>query len=172
MRFRDLLTDADRAGLAGWLGESPTGDLFVNLERPHGGPKHCYLIRSIADLDAILVSAADWQELVLEVLRRPQLQLRGLADAGLAERALAELPDGDWYAAVSLPPERSPTEDLQLVSATNDKAELERDLLTAAGTPVAVGLDPLEGDRASRANAEQLFYLGVHRNRNQWPPYR
>jgi hypothetical protein len=173
MRFQELLTAADRSGLLAWLTESRTDDLFVRVEHPHGGggPGPWYLIRSIDDLDAILASF-EWEELELDVFREPQLALRGVANDRFAQHVAAELPDDDWYAIVSLPEGRSGSAELEILGATEDKAELARIVLSAAGAPVAVGLHPLEGDRDSRKNSDLIFYVGVHRNRNQWPPYK
>jgi hypothetical protein len=172
MRFGDLLTSADRSGLREWLEDSPTGDLFMCLEHPHGGGSGpWYLIRSVQELDAIL-AAIDWQELELDVFRKSQLVLRGIADERIAERAAAELPDGEWYAVVALPTARPPARELEVIGTTDEKGELAALIRSASGAPVGIGLHPLEGERASRRNADLVFYVGVHRNRNQWPPYK
>ncbi|HEX3128136.1 MAG TPA: hypothetical protein VH394_12470 [Thermoanaerobaculia bacterium] len=173
MRFENLLTSADREGLRGWLANSPTGDLFVCLEHPHsGGPGPWCLIRSIEELDAILAAADCWQELELDVFSQSQFALRGIADERLAHRAATELPDGDWYAVVALPPDRPPAQELEVIGTTDEKGELADLIRSASGAPVGVGLHPLEGGRDSRRNAELVFYVGLHRNRNQWPPYK
>src|SRR3954462_6228601 len=139
MRFPDLLTSADRSGLMGWLQASETHDLLVCLERPHsGGPGPWYLIRSVAELDVVLASVETWPELELTVFRKPQFPFRGIASGPIAQLAMAGLPDRDWYAVVSLP---GPTAgELELLGATDDKAELVSLVRNATDIEVGVGL--------------------------------
>src|SRR4051794_23148163 len=94
------LTPQQLKQLQDWLSE--TGELYVDVYRPHsGGSGTAYLVRSASDVEA-LIAKQTWPELVVTVFRRLQYPLRGIADDALLAQALQQTRDGEWFHFVSL----------------------------------------------------------------------
>ena len=163
MNYADLLRPSDVEGLQGWLVEAD-GELLVQVDFPHsGGSGDCYLIRSVADLVALLRSI-EWPELSLSVLAGKPFPHRGVVDDAFIERILGLFPEKQWWHIVE-PAHYYPLQYGHLASG-DTKAELTAELTSLRGRSVWIGEHPL--DRLRDLGADEEFHIGVSRSRNVW----
>ena len=102
MNYIGLFTEHHVAMLYDWLMD--LGELFVRLEYPHsGGSGRDYLVRSLEDLRDLISRQTHW-ELEIHIFRAIIFPIRGNDYSALLQRALQEIPEGQYYQIVALPP--------------------------------------------------------------------
>src|SRR5215475_14873573 len=102
MNYIGLFTEHHVAMLYDWLMD--LGELFVRLEYPHsGGSGRDYLVRSLEDLRDLMSRQTHW-ELEIHIFRAIIFPIRGNDYSALLKRALQEIPEGQCYQIVVLPP--------------------------------------------------------------------
>jgi len=102
MNYIGLFTGHHVALLHDWLTE--LGELFVRLEYPHiASSGDDFLVRSLEDLRD-LMSRQTRCELEIFIFRAIIFPIRGNDYSALLQRALQEIPEGQCYQIVVLPP--------------------------------------------------------------------
>jgi len=152
-----------------WLSEN--GELCVDVYLPHsagGGTQ--YFVRSIEDLESLILGQS-WRELVVTVFRRLQYPLRGVADASLLERALQQIPDGDWYTFVVLEDYCYPSHPQW--GSGSSHAEFRQEFSEVLGRPVGIGRNPFDYDDSwIRSSPDEAMELHLQRSESSYEPER
>ena len=119
-----------------WMYDST--DLFVELHYPHTGSSgDYYLLTTIRDFNELLAGAR--RGAIVTVLRKQQYPIRGIVDDDLIDRAIAEVPDGEWYDIVR--PWFYPTM-LPLSGGGNNHQQYRKELEELRGEEVFTGRAP------------------------------
>ena len=180
MNYAYLLRDHHIALLDDWLME--LGELFVRLEYPHsGGSGDDFLVRSLEDLRALLARQTGC-ELDVYIFRAIIFPIRGNDYSALLQRALQEIPEGEWYQIVALPPHLHESEYLkphqcECLAAGEGHDELRSDIANLKpGREIAIGVHPFDTsyekfERFYGRPVEQLFFEVLIEKRNNVDRY-
>jgi hypothetical protein len=177
--YLTLFSPHNLAMLSDWLVE--TRELYIDVHWPHsGGSGAAYFIHSIDDLKS-LVLQQDRPEVVFTIFRRLQFPIRGIADERLLQKALEQIPDGEWYTIVSLK-DVFPS-NIARWGSGDTHAELRTEFADVIGDEIGIGQDPYDLDKlgleALLANTEEVFKVSVlrfndfaiERNQDFYEPY-
>jgi hypothetical protein len=101
MGYESLFAPCDLAMLYDWLSE--TGELYLDLDRPHsGGSKNSlHFVRNLAEL-RVIISNETWPEIDISIFRAKQYPIRGFADDKLLATATEQIPDGEYFTILSV----------------------------------------------------------------------
>ena len=125
-------------------------ELLAEVYYPHSGKSGAYyLLSSTAQWKALGTSANPGA--ILFLLRRAPYPVRGVVDDDLIARALAVLPEGEWYEIMDLHP---PPAALEMLASGHSHKELTVDLERHRGRVVAVGRPPSFPDRYWETNED------------------
>jgi hypothetical protein len=162
MNYIGLFTDHHVAILYDWLTE--LGELFVRLEYPHSASAgDDFLVRSLEDLRD-LISRQTRCELEIFIFRAIIFPIRGNDYSALLQRALQEIPEGQCYQIVALPPHLYESKHLQphqceCLAAGQGHDELQRDIANLEpGREIAIGVHPFD---TSYEEFEQFYGRSV-----------
>lgn len=141
MGYEHLFAERDLALLHDWLQQ--TGELYVDLDRPHSGGRNnsTHFIHSLKELKRI-VSRETWPDISIEIFRERQYPVRGLADEALLAAAQEYIPDHQWFSILS------PGDDLlasfDVVGQGDCHDELREELDRLKGRSIRLGKDPFD----------------------------
>jgi hypothetical protein len=160
MNYVGLFTEHHVAMLYDWLTE--LGELFVRLEYPHSGRSgDDYLVRSLEELRD-LISRQTHNELEIHIFRAIIFPLRGNDRSALLQRALQEIPEGQHYQIVALPPhtrDRKYPYECECLAAGHGDDELRNDIANLEpGREIAIGVHPFD---SSYKEFEQFYGRSV-----------
>src|SRR5580704_12318553 len=101
MGYESLFAPCDLAMLCDWLEE--TGELYLDLDRPHSGGSNnsLHFVRNLADL-RVIISNETWPEVDISIFRSKQYATRGLADEKLLAIAMEQIPDSQYFSILSV----------------------------------------------------------------------
>jgi hypothetical protein len=101
MGFESLFAKRDVALLHDWLQE--TGELYMDLDRPHSGGMNNSL-HFLDNLRALkeIVSRERHSEVGIYIFRKKQYPIRGIMDDALLATALEQIPDAQYFNILSL----------------------------------------------------------------------
>jgi len=158
MNYTRLFTDHHVALFHDWLTE--LGELFVRLEYPHSASSgDDFLVHSLEDLRD-LMSRQTRCELEIFFFRAIIFPIRGTDYSALLQRALQEIPEGQYYQIVVLPPHprdrkyAGPYECERLADGKGHN-ELRRDIANLdPGREIAIGVHPFD---TSYVEFEQFY---------------
>src|SRR5262245_10810813 len=179
MNYTLLFTQDHIAMLYDWLTE--LDELFVRFEYPHGG---CggddYLVRSLEDLHD-LMSRQTARELDIYFFRAIIFPIRGNDYSALLQHALREIPEGEYYQIVALPPHtrdsRYRPHQCESLADGKGHGELRKDIAKLEpGREIAIGVHPFdpsyeEFERFCGRPVEQLsieYYYEERTSLNQY----
>jgi len=178
MNYVGLFTEHHVAMLYDWLTE--LGELFVRLEYPHSASAgDDFWVRSLEDLRD-LISRQTHSELEIYIFRAIIFPIRGNDYSALLQHALQEIPEGQYYQIVALPPYTHERKYLQphqceCLADGNSHGELRSDIANLEpGREIAIGVHPFdtsyeEFERFYGRSVEQLFFkvhIEVRQNLN------
>src|SRR5262249_16547701 len=180
MNYVGLFTEHHVAPLYDWLTE--VGELFVRLEYPHSASAgDDFLARSLADLRD-LVSRQTRCELEIFIFRAIIFPIRGCDHSALLQRALQDIPQGEYYQIVALPPHLHESKYLQphqceCLAAGQGHDELRSDIANLEPErEIAIGVHPFDTsyekfERFYGRSVEQLSFearLKISKNLDQY----
>jgi hypothetical protein len=148
MNYIGLYTDHHVALLHDWLTE--LGELFVRLEYPHSASSgDDFWVRSLEDLRD-LMSRQTRCELEIFIFRAIIFPIRGTDYSALLQRALQEIPEGQYYQIVVLPPHTRESKyavshQCECLAAGQGHDELRGDIANLEpGREIAIGVHPFD----------------------------
>lgn len=183
MNYIGLITEHHIAKIYDWLTEF--GELFVRLEYPHSGSGgRDFLVRSIEELRD-LISRQTLCEIEIHIFRAVIFPIRGNDYSALLQRALQEIPVGQFYQIVALPPHSHKCkylEPLECECLTDGKGhdDLRRDIAKLEpGREIAIGVHPFdppyeEFERLYGGSVEKLYFearLEISTNLDQYDEF-
>jgi hypothetical protein len=133
-------------------------ELYIDVFLHHSGSSGtAYFVRSIEEIED-LISHQEWRSVGYTIFREMQFPLRGIADNALLAKALAEIPDGDYYAIVSLddfyPHERI------IRGSGNTHEEMRQDFTECRGYQIGFGRNPFDYDTEwIKSNTEKVMVI-------------
>jgi hypothetical protein len=146
MSYTVLFTQQHVARLYDWLAE--LGELFVRIEYPHNASSgDDYLVRGLEELRD-LISRQTVREIAIYIFRAIIFPIRGNDHSALLQRALREIPDGQWYQIVALPLHTRNSKDpyeCECLAAGRGHDELRNDIASLEpGREIAIGVHPFD----------------------------
>jgi len=160
MNYVGLFTEHHVAMLYDWL--TDLGDLFVRLEYPHSASAgDDYLVRSLEELRD-LISRQTHSELEIHIFRAIIFPIRGNDYSALLQRALQEIPEGQYYQIVALSPHTRDCKypyECESLAAGQGHDELRNDIANLEhGREIAIGVHPFD---SSYEEFEQFYGRSV-----------
>ncbi|MCG3159071.1 MAG: hypothetical protein JMDDDDMK_00047 [Acidobacteria bacterium] len=182
MNYFGLFAKHHIAMLYDWLTE--LGELFVWVEYPRVGAGREFLVRSLEDLRD-LMSRQTLGEIEIYIFRAIIFPIRGNDYLALLQRALREIPEGQYYRIVALPPHTRESMYLsphqcECLADGQGHDELRRDIANLEpGREIAIGVHPFdppyeEFEQFYGRSVEQLFIkvsIEVRRNLDWYDEY-
>jgi hypothetical protein len=169
MDYSTLFSLDNIALLSDWLEE--TGELYVDIYLPHsGGGSSAYFLHSLSDLKA-LISQQTHPEIAISVFHYLQYPLRGVANEILLRQALENIPDGEYYAIVSL--DYAYPSSVSWWGSGNSHDELRREFADVLGKKIGIGQNPFDihSEDWFSLHPDQALKVSVLRNQNHYERY-
>src|SRR5262245_3949024 len=183
MNYTRLFTDHHVALFHDWLTE--LGELFVRLEYPHSASSgDDFLVHSLEDLRD-LMSRQTRCELEIFFFRAIIFPIRGTDYSALLQRALQDIPEGQPYEIVALPPHAREGKyvgphECELLADGRGHDELRSDIANIEpGREIAIGVHPFDAsyeafERFYGRPVEQLSFdarLKISRNLDRYEEF-
>jgi hypothetical protein len=141
MGYESLFAPCDLAMLYDWLSE--TGELYLDLDRPHsGGSKNSlHFVRNLAEL-RVIISNETWPEIDISIFRAKQYPIRGFADEKLLATAMEQIPDSQYFTILSVGAD--PLAPCGAIGWGSGHRELREEFARLERRQVWVGQDPFD----------------------------
>jgi hypothetical protein len=141
MGYDHLFAERDLALLHDWLQQ--TGELYVDLDRPHSGASNnsAHFVQSLEGLRTI-VSRETWPEISIEIFREKQYPIRGTVDDALLAAALEYIPDHQWFSIVS--PGNDPLAPFDVIGSGDSHDELREEWVRLKSRNIRLGQNPFD----------------------------
>jgi len=167
MNYFELLAEHHVAILHDWLTE--LGELFVRVEYPRSGSSgDDYLFRSLEDIRE-LISRQTLGNIDIYIFRAVIFPIRGSDYSALLQRALQEIPEGQYYRIVALTPHTHESKYLrphecECLADGKGHDELRNDIAhLEPGREIAIGIHPFdppyeEFEQLHGGSVEKLYF--------------
>jgi hypothetical protein len=166
-----LLTPHHVALLHDWITE--LGELYVYIEYPHsGGGGIGYLVQDLENIRD-LISQQTHPEIEISIFRAIVFPIRGKDPSALLQRALREIPEGQYFQIVTTAPY---PHECQCLGDGQGHDELRRVLADLApGQQIGIGVHPFDAPHKEFeqfcGTPVQKLYFEVHKNLNSYAEF-